>query len=209
MKLYSSFFLVILVFYFQVASAAEIDPIKDVYIAAKPLDRELPKYPKSRARKFHEGLVDVGVMVGKDGLVYSPVVNLSTHVDFEEFALKAVVKYKFKPATFNGMAVDSYHDIRVRFNMEGAENKVSVRFASLLRSAKDELAKDQPSQKKLERLIGAMSKANYMTHYSLSHLATIKAQTAAKFGDEQSQLDALNQLLIFEDTIWDRGAYFG
>jgi TonB family protein len=196
--------LIITVFFAEV-SAAVLDLEKDIHIDAEPLHRESPNYPMSRARRYQEGLVDVGMMVGKDGAVYSPIVNLSTHVDFEEFALKAVMKYKFKPATFNGVAVDSYYDIRIKFSMEGAKNNVSERFASLLESAKKELAKDQPSQKKLDRRIESMSKVYYMTHYSLSHLATVKAQVAARFGDEQSQLDTLNQLLIFEDAIGEKG----
>lgn len=190
---------------FRIVYAVEAGAAEEVFKKAEILERTAANYPYARAKKSHEGIVELGVMVSIEGNVYSPVVSLSTHVDFEESALEAVKKYKFSPATLNGTPVDSHYVVRVRFDLEEGGDAVSERFSKFYKTAKKELAKDEPNQKKLERKIKSMSETFHMTHYSLAHLASVKAQTAAKFSDQQTKLSAFKQLLIFDDAIDQNG----
>lgn len=89
---------------------------EEIFIKAELLERKAPEYPDTWSKKSHEGVVKLGLMVSTQGTVYSPIVNLSTHVDFEAPALEAVKQYKFNPATLNGMPVDSYYDARILFD---------------------------------------------------------------------------------------------
>lgn len=201
---------VLMVFLFGLFISNACDAIESgvgeaVFIKAELLNKKDAVYPYARTKKSHEGLVEVGVMVSPQGKVYSPIINLSTHVDFEAPALEAVKQYTFNPAKLNGMPVDSYYDILVRFDMPGLDGSVSERFSKFYKTAKKELAKDKPNQKKLERKIESMNETYLMPHYALAHLASVKAQTAVKFGDTHRKLDALKQLLIFEGAVGKNG----
>jgi TonB family protein len=181
------------------------DARQEAFIKAELLERKEAEYPYARTKKSHEGVVNLGVMVSPEGKVYSPLVNFSTHVDFEEPALDAVREYKFNPARLNGMPVDSYYDVRIRFNIDGLDGSVSERFSKFYKTVKKELGKDKPNQKKLERKIESMNETYLMPHYALAHLASVKAQTAVKYGDKHSKLNALQQLLIFEGAVGKNG----
>lgn len=189
----------------QICFAIDADANQEIFVKAELLEKKTPEYPYARTKKSHEGVVNLGVMVSPEGKVYSPLVNLSTHVDFEEPALEAVKQYKFNPARLNGMPVDSYYDVLIRFNMEGLDGSVSERFSKFYKTAKKELGKDKPNQKKLKRKIESMHETYLMPHYALAHLASVKAQTAVKFGDNHSKLNALKQLLVFEGAVGKNG----
>jgi TonB family protein len=178
---------------------------QETFIKAELLERKAPEYPDARAKKSHEGVVELGMMVSTLGTVYSPIVNFSTHGDFEVPALEAVKQYKFNPATLNGMPVDSYYDVRILFDLKVGDDVVSERFSKFYKSVKKELAKDEPNRKKLERNVRSMSETRDMTHYSLASLARVKMHMQVKLGDNQAKINAFEQLLMFEDVLGQNG----
>lgn len=171
------------------------------FVKPRPLVRAQPVYPESRAEKAHDGIVKVSMMVSPSGVVYAPVARMSTHPEFEKSAMKAVLKYTFEPATLNGVPIDSHFQIDVVYAIDGAKDAVSRQFSKAYSSAKKELAKDKPSQNKLDSKIRKLRSSYYLTHYSLAHLATLELSYAAKFGSDSSQLAAFEKLFLFDRRI--------
>jgi len=77
-----------------------------------------PVYPFSAKRKNIEGQVTVRFVVDKTGMVLNPVVIDSTPEGvFEDAALKAVSKWRFKAAILNNMPVDVYVVVPLAFEL--------------------------------------------------------------------------------------------
>lgn len=80
----------------------------------------LPHYPSAARRAGREGVVLLRVLVGTDGSAASVSVReTSGYDDFDSVAAQAVRKWRFSPARRAGQAVASFHDVRVRFRLEG------------------------------------------------------------------------------------------
>jgi protein TonB len=80
----------------------------------------LPHYPSAARRAGREGVVLLRVLVGTDGSAASVGVReTSGYDDFDGAAVQAVRKWRFSPARRAGVAVASFHDVRVRFRLEG------------------------------------------------------------------------------------------
>lgn len=79
-------------------------------------DRLQPAYPPSLMRLGEEGEVSVRVLIGTDGRVKAVEKIAATH---EEFWLatrrQALARWRFKPATRDGVPVESWYATRVRF----------------------------------------------------------------------------------------------
>ncbi|MBV7256181.1 energy transducer TonB [Pacificimonas sp. WHA3] len=81
-----------------------------------------PPYPTSAKRAGHEGVVAVTVQVGTDGRVASAsIAQSSGHQALDRAALKqARQRWRFVPATRDGVAIESTLTISVRFEIENA-----------------------------------------------------------------------------------------
>lgn len=80
----------------------------------------LPAYPSAARRAGREGVVLLRILVGTDGSPASVSVReTSGYDDFDSVAAQAVKKWRFSPARRSGQAVASFHDVRVRFRLEG------------------------------------------------------------------------------------------
>lgn len=80
----------------------------------------LPHYPSAARRAGREGVVLLRVLVATDGSASSVSVReTSGYDDFDGAAAQAVRKWRFSPARRAGVAVASFHDVRVRFRLEG------------------------------------------------------------------------------------------
>lgn len=80
----------------------------------------LPAYPSAARRAGREGVVLLRILVGTDGSPASVSVReTSGYDDFDSVAAQAVKKWRFSPARRAGQAVASFHDVRVRFRLEG------------------------------------------------------------------------------------------
>ncbi len=85
-----------------------------------PIFRPSPIYPRRAAERGTCGFVDLSYTVTASGTVADPKVIASSSKMFERNAIKAALKYKYKPRQVGGKAIDvSGVEIRVKFEMEG------------------------------------------------------------------------------------------
>jgi protein TonB len=71
-----------------------------------PIVRVAPVYPARALSRGLEGYVDMSFTVTQAGTVRDPVVLFSTSSLFERAALRAVMKFKYKPRVVDGIPVD-------------------------------------------------------------------------------------------------------
>ncbi len=77
-----------------------------------------PDYPVGMLRQEIEGSVTVRVLVGTDGRVREVEVLRATDPDFARATQKQALKaWRFKPATRNGIAVEDWQTLTVRFDI--------------------------------------------------------------------------------------------
>ena len=80
--------------------------------------RIAPEYPATLRHSGAEGSVVVEFAVDRSGRVTSARVLRSTHREFEETTLRAVLKWRFEPGRRNGVAVPFRMQVPVDFHIE-------------------------------------------------------------------------------------------
>ncbi len=93
----------------------EYDPAPEA--RPQPVKRPPPVYPFAMKKSGVSGVVTVQFIVNKKGDVENPIVVRSSHKGFEDAAIDAVRKWKFKPATKNGKPVAARMQIPINFNL--------------------------------------------------------------------------------------------
>ena len=84
-----------------------------------PIVRVAPVYPARALQRGLEGYVDLVFTVTTAGTVRDPVVEFSTSSLFDRAALRAVLKFKYKPRVVDGEPVDVPNvKTRIRFQLE-------------------------------------------------------------------------------------------
>jgi len=84
-----------------------------------PIVRVAPVYPARALSRGLEGYVDMGFTVTTTGTVRDPVVLFSTSSLFERAAIRAVLKFKYKPRVVDGIPVDVPNvKTRITFKIE-------------------------------------------------------------------------------------------
>lgn len=77
-----------------------------------------PSYPPGMIRDEVEGSVTVRVLIGSDGRVKAVETVASDHqAFFEATRTQALKRWRFKPATKDGVAVESWQQLTVRFQI--------------------------------------------------------------------------------------------
>jgi protein TonB len=82
-----------------------------------PIVRVAPVYPARALSRGLEGYVDLSFTVTTAGTVRDPVVMFSTSSLFERAALRAVLKFKYKPRVVDGVPVD-VPDVKTRISFQ-------------------------------------------------------------------------------------------
>ncbi|MBI3884464.1 MAG: energy transducer TonB [Opitutae bacterium] len=85
---------------------------------AVPVRTVSPEMPASFRREGSSGLVTVSFEIDEQGNVKEPKVEKSTHRELEEPTLKALKKWKFKPATQDGTPVPCRITLPIKFSVE-------------------------------------------------------------------------------------------
>jgi protein TonB len=100
----------------EVISEPTIMPVMDD--DAMPLVRIPPRYPRAASRRGIEGIVVISFTITKDGQVRDPVIESARpeHV-FNNSALKAIMKWKFKPKMIDGQAVERQATQEIEFKL--------------------------------------------------------------------------------------------
>lgn len=84
-----------------------------------PIVRVAPVYPARALSRGLEGYVDMAFTVTTTGTVRDPVVLFSTSSLFERAAVRAVLKFKYKPRVVDGVPVDVPNvKTRITFKIE-------------------------------------------------------------------------------------------
>ena len=84
------------------------------------LKRTDPEYPDGAAQKGIEGAVDLSFMVSTAGEVRDvTVVHAEPSSIFNRAAIAAVRRWKYRPRTVNGVAVESRVELRMMFKLNG------------------------------------------------------------------------------------------
>ena len=84
-----------------------------------PIVRVAPVYPARALSRGLEGYVDMAFTVTTTGTVKDPVVVFSTSSLFERAAVRAVLKFKYKPRVVDGVPVDVPNvKTRITFKIE-------------------------------------------------------------------------------------------
>lgn len=86
---------------------------------AVPVRMSAPDYPYELKRDGVNGVVTVVFSVDENGNVVDPEVQKSTNRGFDEAALKAIAKWKFRPARQDGVPVKSKLAIPLQFTVSG------------------------------------------------------------------------------------------
>lgn len=81
-----------------------------------PVRTVAPSYPEQLKDAGVSGLVVVRVVVDDHGNVTNPVVEKSTNQAFNQAAIDAVAKWRFKPATQSGKPVSAKVAVPIKFS---------------------------------------------------------------------------------------------
>ena len=176
-------------------------PQKNTFVNAKVIKKSNPKYPSVELNNANAGMVDITMMIDKNGKPFEPVVDASSRPSFEFNALRSIQNYLYEPATFNGTPIETVTKVRVIFLVARQDDKVDKKFHRNYKSALKELNKKSPDKLKIEKKIQSMENSAYLSPYSYRHLNTLKHSYAEKFSSKQAQIDALYQLLLFENKV--------
>ena len=85
-----------------------------------PIVRVAPVYPARALSRGLEGYVDMSFTVTTTGTVKDPIVMYSTSSLFERAAIRAVLKFKYKPRVVDGQPVEVPGvKTRITFKIEG------------------------------------------------------------------------------------------
>lgn len=106
----------------DVTNAGEVEVSSSpVFIPPKALSSEAPVYPPTMLEFGVEGDVEVNFEVTETGRAEHPRVTRSTDAGFEDAALAAVRKWKFKPATQDGKPTRGHVVAPVAFRIDESE----------------------------------------------------------------------------------------
>lgn len=86
--------------------------------APTPVHTRAPDYPESLRRAGVSGMVSINVTIDESGNVTKATVAKSTDAGFEQAAVDAVTRWKFKPAKKGGQPVAVSVVLPVRFNVD-------------------------------------------------------------------------------------------
>jgi protein TonB len=98
---------------------ASVPCARAVTEAAVPVRTAAPEYPYELKRAGISGVVTVAFSVDEKGNVIDPAVQKSSNKGFEQAALNAISKWKFKPALQDGTPVKSKLAIPLQFSNAG------------------------------------------------------------------------------------------
>ena len=83
-----------------------------------PLVRIPPKYPRMASRRGIEGVVTVQFIITKEGTVRDPqVIEANPASIFNDEAIKAILKWKFKPKLVDGQPVERQATQEIEFKL--------------------------------------------------------------------------------------------
>lgn len=174
-------------------------------------DKYFSFYPSVELRMARTARVWVSYIIKKDGTVSEPMIEQINNDGFNKAIIKWTKHWRFEPATVNGEPVDSWARGRRAFNIgyDQRSGRVSTSlFNKLNKKFGDEIAKSQPNQEKLERLLKKLTKVKHGSSLAYEFIANRRHQFAKKFLDKDAQIYAIREILLSNDRglVWGNGA---
>ena len=182
------------------ATAIELSKHLTTIVDPNPIVRVAPKYPRNTAKSRREGWATLSFVIEKNGSVSNVLVTeTSGSKDFAQASIKAVAKWKYKPAMENGEAIQQcLNSVRMDFRMDkkGDDGKsgVSRRFQkkyNLALAALDK--KDYPA---VEQYINKMFENNRRHLSENNYLHTLAAGYAKAIKDPEQRLYHLESISL-------------
>lgn len=91
-----------------------------ILIPAEPVRQELPDYPSRALSQSREGWAMASFIITEEGEVLEPMIENSSHPDFDAPTLRALRDWRYKPATLDGTPVEqSMVQTIIRYHLEG------------------------------------------------------------------------------------------
>jgi len=102
---------------FNALDELEIFELADLDKIPNPLHRVAPTYPYEMKQAGISGWARVMFIVDENGRVRSPRINASSHREFEQASIDAVMQWKFEPGMKDGRAVKTRMMLPLKFNL--------------------------------------------------------------------------------------------
>lgn len=162
---------------------------------AVPVIRVEPTYPRGPLNRGQEGWVILSYVVQPDGTVADPIIDDSSGIlAFEKSAMKAVTKWKFRPATWNGEPVEQCRTkVKMTFALDVKRRGAKRRFITFYKDTQ-ELIKNGDVDGAELLIDKTMAQAKW-NNYEYARIWLLKSLVAERRGDEQTQLSALYRTL--------------
>ena len=86
--------------------------------SARVLSRVEPRFPRALIHGVRAATVVVTCVIDKDGNIRDPKIVVSSFPPFNQSVLDALHQWKFAPGSYRGVPVDTYFELKVRFEVK-------------------------------------------------------------------------------------------
>ena len=162
-----------------------------VYTPPTPIARVNPKFPMAQANKGREGWVKLNYMVDPEGVPYDIFVSESSEDPaFEKAARRAIERWRYTPAAFEGQPIDSGITQTIIFQLAGGQTGATSKFVSQYR--RFQRALDAEDREKAQKMLDGMMerRANL---YEEAYMQVARYGFARRWGTKAEQYDALTK----------------
>ena len=161
-------------------------------------------------RSEDSGMVELVFMVDENGEVQEPAVVRATLLGWEERAIQAIRKFKFKPAQIGDRKVASI----ARYNMEFDSSRIPNRlgfpnpmdapdgYMSLYNTFTKLLNKEEPNKRKAKHTLNKMRELALRTFFTGVHNELAQIRYYEIFGPKSAQIERIKHVLMFKDVEW-------
>ena len=164
---------------------------------AEPILVKNPRYPEGKRKKGEIGWTIVNYMIDPAGSTYDISVKSSSgDKSFDRVSIKAAEKYRYKPASVDGVPVDSSGSRRITFDFGDGEDAVTRGFRSSMTLFLTSYSEDD--RKGSESRLKKMRRVSAVSHYQLEALAFAEALYQYRWGSKERALTE------FKRTKWHK-----
>ncbi len=156
-----------------------------------------PVYPHGRLIAGEESWVELNFMVDSEGKPYEIVATDSIGDSaFKSAAIRAVRKWRYRPASYNGKNIDAGARYKVIFQIEDQPKAVTRKFARIQSELRKAITGDDKD--KADEYMRMLDRERKLTLYEDAAFNLSKYEYLSKWGSEQEQLEALDRAIANE-----------
>lgn len=160
------------------------------FVGPRVVDRENPSYPIAEAERGREGWVIVNYMIGPDGKIFESTVERSSgYANFEKSALRALEKFRYEPATVDGIPVESVATMKFTFTLEGGTNGARPSFVSDYKKVQQAVRENDADT--AAQLLVELAENRTSNLYEDAYLGLITADVRRLQGDAEGMMRGL------------------